>query len=543
MITTLISATAIVASLCYVFVSRSETETFENQYKDSVAKVREAFQAGLDSKHDVAETFSAIYTSRYGNGVYDPPIWPNATMPDFQEVAENQLKLADGRALSFNPIITQDVNRLGWEAHAAESASILGAPQLVEPVPGTEWPDNRTVAFGIYSRDPVTKEVIYDPGYMPISVYPDVMVPVWQIAPIVTNEKAVMFNLHSEPNRMRALDDMLQYRVDTLTAILQLVQDSELRPSGIFFSPVYDKFKEEGNGTLTDIPENIRTIVGSISVVFSWDDLLRKILPNYIKGMICVLKSSIGQEFTYSISGDYVTLMGEGDLHDPAYDKYEEYFEANLAGSDQSLAVAANLITYSLTMYPSQEFEDQYVTNKPGIYTAAVVLIFVCTAGLFLLYDYLVENRQQKTARLARQTSNIVDSMFPASFRDRLYKSTASPPVPSRRSSMGSEANSSSLNAARRGSEGTDHTYRASNTKGGKRFSMNASTLKQMDKFMKINARGSDQNVVGMQEDEPIADLFLDTSIMFSDIVGECTSYPDCFLFILKTYLLLIHLS
>jgi hypothetical protein len=183
------------------------------------------------------------------------------------------------------------------------------------------------------------------------------------------------------------------------------------------------------------------------------------------------------------------------------------------------------LITYSLTMYPSQEFEDEYVTSKPIIYTVAVVLIFVCTAGLFLLYDYLVENRQQKTARLARQTSTIVDSMFPAAFRDRLYKSTAatSPGGVNRRSSTGSEANVSST--ARRNSNATENTYRASNITGnklgGKRFSMNANTLLQMDKFMKGNARSSDQNLGMEQQDEPIADLFLDTSIMFSDIVGE----------------------
>ncbi|KAL7505956.1 hypothetical protein ACHAXN_003317 [Cyclotella atomus] len=514
MITTLISATAVVATLTYVFVHRSEQNTFVNQYRDSVAKVAEAFQQGLDSKHNVAESFSAIYTSRYGNAVYDPPIWPNATMPDFQEIAKGQLKLANGRALSFNPIITQDVDRLGWEAHATESAWILEAPQLVEPEEGTEWPDNRTVEFGIYSRDPETKDVIYDPGYAPASVYPSVMVPVWQIAPIVTNEKAVMFNLHSEPNRMKALDDMLTYRVETLTAILQLVQDSELRPSSIMFAPVWDELNDE-----VELIE--KNVVGSVSVVFSWDDLLRKVLPNYIKGMICVLRSSIGQEFTYSISGDQVTLMGEGDLHDVKYDYLGEEFKASLAGVNEEYAVVANLITYSLTMYPSQEFQDQYVTNKAAIYTAVVVLIFVCTAGLFLLYDYLVENRQQKTARLARQTSNIVDSMFPAAFRDRLYKSTAaSPGGISRRSSAGSDANLH-VSSIRRNSENTDRASNTTATKTGKRFSMNmnASTLKQMDKFMKLNARGSDQNM-DMEEDEPIADLFLDTSIMFSDIVG-----------------------
>jgi hypothetical protein len=34
-----------------------------------------------------------MYTSRYGNAAFDPPIWPNATMPYFEEQAKGQLKL------------------------------------------------------------------------------------------------------------------------------------------------------------------------------------------------------------------------------------------------------------------------------------------------------------------------------------------------------------------------------------------------------------------------------------------------------------------
>ncbi|KAL7485159.1 hypothetical protein ACHAW6_010767 [Cyclotella cf. meneghiniana] len=540
MIATLISATVVVASLTFVFVHNGENQTFLNQYQDSVAKVAQAFQHGLDTKRDVAQTFSAIYTSRYGNAAQNPPIWPNATMPDFEQQAAAQLRLSDGRALSFNPIITQGVDRLSWEAHANETASILGAPSLVEPPPNTTWPDNRTVAFGIYSRDPETKDVISDPGYSPASEYPNVMVPVWQIAPIQTNEKAVMFNLHSEPNRMRALDDMLTFRVVTLTAILQLVQDTELRPSAILFYPVFDEFNDT-------VKQSERNVVGSISVVFSWDDLLRSILPNYIKGMICVLKSSIGQMYSYSVSGGEVTLLGEGDLHDPKFTEMGRTFNANLALTDETTGVVDNLITYSLSIYPSQEFEDQYITNRATIYTAGVVLIFVCTAGLFLLYDYLVENRQQRTARLAKQTSTIVDSMFPAAFRERLYKSTnasapggtgrrtsingPAPGAPRRRSSINSDGvhkAAAEFVAARRLSDGTQDTLRASNTtpagiKPSRRFSTGTTkTLKQIDKFMK-NVRCLDQGLELQGEDgedEPIAELFLDTSIMFSDIVG-----------------------
>ena len=39
---------------------------------------------------------------------------------------------------------------------------------ITAPVPNSKWPDNRTISFGIYSRD-VNNNVIYDPGYRPNS--------------------------------------------------------------------------------------------------------------------------------------------------------------------------------------------------------------------------------------------------------------------------------------------------------------------------------------------------------------------------------------
>lgn len=205
-ILTLLSATVTVATLVHLYVTRDEERSFRTQYQDSVSKVAEAFQYGIDTKHDAASTFSAIYTSIYGNIVQEinaqKPVWPNATLPFFAEKAKDLLKISNGRALSFNPIITQNGNRIEWEAHATESAWLLGDKSLVVPPPDLTWPNNRTVSFGIYSRD-ADRNVVYDPGFAPGSRYEDVLVPVWQIYPIKTNEKAVMFNLHSEKNRQR----------------------------------------------------------------------------------------------------------------------------------------------------------------------------------------------------------------------------------------------------------------------------------------------------------------------------------------------------
>ncbi|KAL3773406.1 hypothetical protein ACHAW5_008173 [Stephanodiscus triporus] len=363
----LVVAAAVVTTFAGLYAKTDGNANFEMQYTDSVEKVGEQFQYRLDVKRDSLMTLSYMITSRYG----PLGVWPNVTIPDFQEQTDGILRIANGRALSFNPIITQDVNRLEWEAHATESAWILGGEDsiLVVPDPNATWPDNRTVSFGIYSRD-ADMNVIYDPGYDPDSEdYSDVMVPVWQIAPFAGNERAVMFNLHSEINRMQALDNMMTYGVPSLTAILQLVQDKDfIRPSAILFYPVFDAFGST-------------EVVGSVSLVFSWDTFFSSILPDYIKGVVCVLSASTGQVYSYTISGDHVDLMGEGDLHDPNYDEYKEEVEARLLleGEDD----AGKFITYTLTMYPSEEFEDQYSTNKPAVYAVWAVLIFLFAAGLF----------------------------------------------------------------------------------------------------------------------------------------------------------------
>mmetsp|Transcript_10416 Transcript_10416/g.15780 ORF Transcript_10416/g.15780 Transcript_10416/m.15780 type:complete len:547 (-) Transcript_10416:55-1695(-) len=321
---------------------------------------------------------------------------------------------------------------------------------------------------------------------------------------------------------------MLEYQVPTLTAILQLVQDSETRPSSILFFPVFDNFETSESFHDIGMPKaNETNVVGSISIVFSWDTLLQKILPNYIKGMICVLQSSTGQEYSYSVSGNDVTFLGGGDLHDPKYDEYKEVVEATLGNTEEEIGQVDYLITYTLVMYPSEIFESVYVTNRAAIYTSGVVLIFLCTSALFLLYDYLVEDRQQKTILFARQSANIVDAMFPAGFRERLYRShqnnannkKSGSNVPSQRNSASDEGTVQASNKTNRENRGRSQSpsRRRSSTMGRK-----IATL-QIDKFMKgIRSAPKDHipTDYSYEDDKPIADLFLDTSIMFADIVG-----------------------
>ena len=96
---------------------------------------------------------------------------------------------------------------------------------------------------------------------------------------------------------------------------------------------------------------------------------------------------------------------------------------------DGNLGVVDNLITYQLEIYPSLEFETQYVTNAPAIYTTIVAMIFLATSGIFLLYDLAVKYKHNVIVRTAVHSARIIDSFFPTAFWDRLFQAEETLPM------------------------------------------------------------------------------------------------------------------
>jgi hypothetical protein len=505
-LTTLSAAALIVAILTYTYSRDSEMKVFQTQYQDSVVKVSEAISLDINNKLNTAMSFSAMYTSKYGA----EDSWPNVTMPHFQEQARGQLAIADGIAISFNPIITSET-KAGWEAHAVESVNILGEEKVVE-----------RVKEGI--RPNMTQDIIEASD----SRYPDHMVPVWQIHPIQTNWKAVMFDLHSETNRQRALDDMLEYQVPTITGLIHLVQHDEMDPSSILFFPVFNHLGQS---------EFFTKVEGSISIVFTWADILRSVLPGYIKGLIVVLESSVSdeldkQQFTYSISGDEVTLIGEGDKHDVRFDDFEHVVFANVAQDAENLGIVDYLIMYELRIYPSMVFQEQYLTKQPLIMTIVVIFIFVLTSVIFLIYDYLVHNRQNAIMTFAQQSGRIVNSMFPSGVQERLFSSNEQLERQTICDNNATDKEGKNvLISSFKTTSKRNPTYHIKNFLKGKGvFSKSQSTSD------KVDVQGYIQNT------PPIADLFKNTTIMFADMVSftEWSSMhsPEDVFYLLETLFL-----
>ena len=143
-----------------------------------------------------------------------------------------------------------------------------------------------------------------------------------------------------------------------------------------------------------------------------------------------VLRNNCDGAFTYKIKGAEVEYLGPGDLHAGRAKRTYlvqtvDFESASTIGKSNPLQVKLNqdICSYDLSVYPSKELEDEYVTSLPILVTCAVALVFAVTAVVFLIFNRYVERRQALVMDQAVKSTAIVTSLFPEAVRDRLMDS------------------------------------------------------------------------------------------------------------------------
>jgi class 3 adenylate cyclase len=469
-------------------LSNSEKETLLLEWNLLAPVVTTSFANGLAawtrSGTTLADVLEVVLTGTF----------PNATLPGFPAFAADLLKLSSARAISFNPLITQQ-QLTSWTAYALPLAPSFG-------------PGVNTALGGVYERN--ASNVV-----VPTNRSRAFTVPVWQISPWSGNAAAVFYDLHSQIDRQRALDAVLASGTPAVTDIIQLVQDTAAnvsRASGIVFGPVLDG-------------ANVSKVVGFTSVVFSWDSFIGASLPSYANDLDVVLASASGRVWTFQIKAGAVHVLGQGNLH--------------AATAWDYIAVATNLTmgaSFTVTVLPTQALISRFVSDLPVTIAASVVAIIVGITLVFGIYDYLQRHRTQLLARMAMVAGRIVREVFPDNVRDRLYAHTAQrlqepprgkeddpelsvswrespdpePPTPRGPAAPGRVSDASAT-----------HTSRFS-LDGGVRHIMQR-LLSWPSAVMQSRTSSWSQAVAAQEEEAlkspPIADHFDDCTVLFADIV------------------------
>ena len=178
-------------------------------------------------------------------------------------------------------------------------------------------------------------------------------------------------------SRFIASEQMLVTRKGAFTNIIQLVVDVNLRPSTVYYAPIF-----------SDEPGDRPPIIGAMAGAVSFDDLLRSALVSEIGQIDCVISTKSGQKFTLSFSSGDIKVIGEGDFHDTKFDKYKSSLNTGI------------LTNYIIDLYPTKDFEAKIMTNQPALSCAAIILCVVITSSLLFAY-VVIESRFE--GRLVRQ--------------------------------------------------------------------------------------------------------------------------------------------
>jgi len=357
--------------------------------------------------------------------------WPNFTLPDFEIRGHMNNRLSKAIQVSFCPLVKKEeleqwnqysVLHQGWLTESLEVQE-----DLASVADSTEH--RRDLAEG---KSPVIPPQLWrysegDSGEMipedgpGVDFGPGSYAPVWQQSPAPSDPSIINFDLISHPVFKRVYHGMWETRMPVISEAFDLefiyggaVHDDSEHPHSALLSPVYPSFNTLGLHDRDDL-------AGFILAILPWDTYFSNLLVEGVNGVIVVLHDTCGYTFTYQINGPEAVYLGEGDLHEHKYDHLEidvefaPFLKHNFSDVHEHCE-------YDLRIFPSSELEEKFRTIKPGLYAGVVVLVFLFTASVFVLYDFLVQKRQDKVMATAKRTNAVVSSLFPSQVRDRILQ-------------------------------------------------------------------------------------------------------------------------
>lgn len=512
----LVASTSLLGYFTFQFVRHEEQNEFKNQFLDYADEIVDQSKNNAISSLAVLESLSKTVTSL---AMFANESWPLISLPHFEIRASDYLDISGAQQIAFAPIV-QEEEREPWEAYTTAHQDWIqdGLDLEYELVMSRQEPEieaeasssideNTEVAtpgtnmngFASIGKAQPIQETVWayeEKTHRPATATnKGPYIPLWQSYPAPRNSFVVNYNLLSSPvfteliytatvKRRAVLSDIIDNFV-----LFGTSQSVAIDPKSVVIQPIFSSFDANSN------------TVGFMVVVIPWYIYFNDVLSKGANSVICVLRNSCGEDFSYEVSGPEATFLGVGDFHDPNWDHMEvssqfaTLQDTNGPGQYHSLNhQVESMCNFSLHVYPSQAMHDSFESATPIYITLAVVGIFAFTTLVFLLYDVLVQRMQSKVVATALKTTAIVTSLFPAQVHERLFESA-----------VADHSSSSAMNQAPK--------YRL-------RSYLSDEEKQQQQQEKKREKRGTSVRQSASEKSAPIADLFPECTVMFCDIAG-----------------------
>jgi hypothetical protein len=368
--------TAVVVGYFSHTLLRANETTLKNHHYDSIVDQLENYVDEIMNRQYEA---LSLVASAPRNRCPTASSWPNCAV-NFAYMASTSnslISITQSRGVGFSPFVRENevssFETFVYQLYAQQSIPTLGQQYGFK---GINARNSSGAMYHMTTPDPRGQNAI--------------LVPIVQIAKMEDNLRAYMFNLYSEPIRIANIDYMIscsqERNTDCLAVsdVVHLVQDPIYRPAILLHYPI----------RLFDAN---RTIVGLTSGVINWDTIFSFSISDHVNGIWAVLRSerdNVEKYYSFQFGNGGASFVGLGDLHDKRFDYSRRTFVVSpFSGSTN----------YTLCVYSSEEFEEEYYTLGPTIACVISVLVVVFTSFIFVAYDALM-NRRARESELVIQT-------------------------------------------------------------------------------------------------------------------------------------------
>ncbi|CAB9524999.1 Receptor-type guanylate cyclase gcy [Seminavis robusta] len=411
----------------YLIAKRSDQSSFELEYEGIIKDVQTLVRWEVRYNFALVEQLSSSISIAAG---YLNSSFPFHTEPQYEISGGFVDGMGGIMSAAFAPLVTEE-QREEWANYTMANQGWIKESAYLKKV----HPVHRDALHGTIQdhehdrrrrlQEENISSVIYrwengekapelqQPGH--------VYAPLWQVSP--ADYGAVNANLLSDPRIASLYMSMLKmhenatsnfdvgknsgvlssnFEVGDLFDFLFDPEEKHMKkdPHGFILQPVYDKLAE---------PEH-QKLVGILVGITPFGNLLDRLLPDGRDGVLGVLKDDCGNVMSFDMSSSKAYFLGYEDLHEPEFNDYAR-IEENIEMYQKRVE---GVCTHDLYLYPSSKLRDSYTTSRPALYTTLVALAFAVVMALFVLYDWTVTRRQNKTINTALTTQAIVTSLFPA---------------------------------------------------------------------------------------------------------------------------------
>ena len=500
----LLAIAAVMTWLTYSLSRAPEKSSFESTFENQAERLIDTFHKQsanfLFTGAGIVSAFASAEDSFYF-GTH-----PNVTWATYEAMMSPTRQMTQVLSISWAPLLHTEEERLQWEHYIVygqfwqdysigetDTDTDTNIFTDTETDTSTQQPQDAAYWEGRDIKDGIFD--FYDNLWPIRSNKGPPYSPIWQSTPLLETRPSILLDQLSEPVRAKALTQMYDLNISSFSGFLK-------EP---FESKISRDYQGQRTVLFTPFHNDGGEILGSFQLTFDWATVFANQV-GFQHSLFVVLENTCGEAVTYFVEGKHVTYLGEGDLQNTGHENYEK--TSSLKGIedqwrarfDQTRVTGVFLdryfssdrldetCRYSIRVYPSDEFATQFYTMRPAIYSASVALVFLLCVLMVYLYNFLVDRRQSKVMNQAVEARNIVDSMFPSAFRDRLFRNR------------------------RQEEDGTGF------------FAMVAPPKIRLTTLLNDDSNGSTSITRStnplLRLEEPIAEMFSNTTVIFADIAG-----------------------